>query len=226
MMPLGTPALTHVLFDVDGTLIDSRAAIVASYRHAFDAVLGVEFPQTDDEVRDLMAARLREACERVAGDRAAECEATYRAFYLETGSALVTPIPGARALLDGVVARGLAVGLVTNKGGERLAADLAHGGMEGFEWSAVVTAEDCAERKPHPMPIRLALRQAGAAPRATVYLGDGPHDLVAASASEVLGVGAAYGYYGRGSLAEHDSWAIIDAPGELLDVIDAAAGTG
>jgi phosphoglycolate phosphatase-like HAD superfamily hydrolase len=213
-------APTHVLLDVDGTLIDSRPAIVAAYRHAFAEVLGIEHPQTEAEVRALLSPRLQEACELVAGDRADACVAAYRAFYLEHGDDLVTAIPGAAGLLDGLVARGVRVGLVTNKGRERIGPDLRRAGLDGVPLAALVCAEDTLARKPDPEPILLAMHQCGCRPEAAMYVGDGPQDVLAARAAGTRAVGAAYGYYGRERLAAAGPEALISRPEELLDLID------
>ena len=69
-----------VLLDVDGTLIDSRAAILAAYRAAF-AATGVSFEEDDRSVARLLAQRVHEACVERAGDRAAACAQAYRDTY-------------------------------------------------------------------------------------------------------------------------------------------------
>jgi HAD superfamily hydrolase (TIGR01509 family) len=212
--------VTHVVFDVDGTLLDSRPAIVAAYRHAFGTVLGIEFPR-DDEVRALLAPRLREVCETHAGDRAAEVEAAYRSFYLERGDALVRAMPGAVELLEGLEKRGLAVALVTNKGRERLGPDLRRGGLDGFELAATVCSEDAVERKPHPEPFEVALRRCGVEAAAALYVGDGPQDVQAAKAAGSRVVGAAYGYYGAEALAPFEPTATIARADDLLELLPA-----
>jgi len=210
----------HVLFDVDGTLIDSRAAIVAAYRHAFRVVVGVEYPQTEAEIRALLAPRLREVCQAFAGSRATACEEAYRRFYLEATDGLVTAMPGVAETLAGLMARGLGIGLVTNKGRERLATDLERTGLAGIDLEPIVTAEDSAERKPDPRPIVIALERAGIGASQAVYVGDGPHDVAATAAVGVASVGATYGYYGRDLLAAAGAGALIEAPGELLELLD------
>lgn len=213
---------THILFDVDGTLIDSRPAIVAAYRHAFATVLGIEWPTTQNQVRELMAPRMQEVCAQVAGERGPECEVAYRAFYLEQADRLVTVLPGARELLDGLVDRGMAIGMVTNKGRERLGPDLRRAGLDHVPLAAVVCSEDTVDRKPHPAPLLAALGQAGCHPAAAMYVGDGPQDMLAAAGAGVRAIGAAYGYYGAERLREHEPHAIIERPEHLLALLDRA----
>jgi HAD superfamily hydrolase (TIGR01509 family) len=209
-----------VLFDVDGTLIDSRPAIVAAYRHAFNTVLGIEHPRSDDEVRELLAPRLREVCELVAGDQADACVEAYNRFYLEEAEELVAALPGTQELLAALVDRGIAIGLVTNKGRERIGPDLRRAGLDGFPLAAVICSEDTENRKPHPAPIEAALRRAGREPASAVYVGDGPQDVLAARAAGVPAVGAAYGYYGAAHLDAVTPDVLISAPGELLVHLD------
>ena len=215
--------VTHVLFDVDGTLIDSRQAIVAAYQHAFATVLGITYPRTDEDVLKLLAPRVSEVCEQIAGDRAEECVAAYAAFYLQGGDDLVQAMPGARDLLVGLVERHTAIAMVTNKGRERLAPDLRRAGLDDLPLAAVVCSEDTVERKPHPAPILLALQRASCDARTALYVGDGPQDMQAAAAAGVRAVGAGYGYYGTQRLMEYTPFAIIEQPERLLEILDLEA---
>ena len=216
---LGHVRFAHVLLDVDGTLIDSRAAIVAAYRHAF-AQVGVDYPTTDEQIARLLAQRLDEACLEVAGGDATECAGAYRAIYPDVSSALVTPLAGARELLEGLVERGIAISLVTNKGRERLGPDLEHAGLADIPIVAAVTADDSPERKPHPRPILICLDRAGCAPGDAIYVGDGPHDIQAARAAGVAAAAAAYGYYGLPELEAERPDIVIDRPQQLLAFLD------
>ena len=213
--------LRLALLDVDGTVIDSRAAILAAYRVAFTAV-GVPFAEDAPGVARLLAQRVGEAGAELAGDRAAACEQAYRDAYPVVSTSLVTALDGARELLDGLAARGIPIGFVTNKGRDRLGPDLALAGFGDLSLAVVVTAEDSAERKPHPRPIQIALERTGCPPAEALYLGDGPHDVRSARVAGVAAVGAAYGYYERAVLEAEDPDLVVDRPDELLGHIDAA----
>lgn len=214
--------ISHVFFDVDGTLIDSLPAIVGAYRHAFATVLGIDYPRSDDEVRAILAPRLDETCARVGGEQAGACADAYRAAYAEQAGELIRAMPGASELLEELVGRGIGVGIVTNKGGERLFQDLARARLDHVPFSAVVAAEHSVERKPHPRPLLLALEQAGCEASEAMYVGDGPHDIAAARAARMASVGVAFGYYGAARLAEHGPDAIIEALLDLLVVLEPA----
>lgn len=216
---IGEPlAATDVLLDLDGTLIDSRPAVAAAYRHAFSTVLN-DPSWREADVDELLVERLLEVCERVAGTRAAACASAYDQFYREHGDDLVRAFPGARELIDGLHARGIATSLVTNKGRTRLGADLRRARLTEGDFTAIVVAEDTVQRKPHPAPIQLALRRLGRSPEAAIYVGDGPHDIEAATAAGVAAVGVDYGYYGAAALRARAPLAVISSPLELLDLV-------
>lgn len=211
-----TQPLTHLFFDVDGTLIDSRAAIVAALRHAFGTVAGIRFPDGEEQVRWALAARIAETCGHVAPEHAAACEAAYHAYYRDRAGPMVAAFPGVRALLAELRRRGLRLGIVTNKGGARLGLDLDRAGLDRAVFSTVVCAEDTAQRKPHPEPIRLALRRLRAPTASSAYLGDGPHDVDAAGRAGIAALGAGYGYYGAAELRRHHADLILAGPADLL----------
>lgn len=209
-----------VLFDVDGTLIDSRPAIVAAYRHAFVTVVGLDYPRTEEEITAVFEPRLAEVCFRIGGSRGEECVSAYSSFYLEHCDGLVRPFVGALELLKELNKRGFAVGLVTTKGRERIRPDLRRAGLASVPFAAIVCAEDTVERKPHPAPLLLAMELAGAGPEESAYVGDGPHDMLAAVAAGVLAVGAGYGYYGPDRLAAAKPAAVLGEPADLFAVLE------
>lgn len=213
--------VTHVLFDFDGTLACTTPAVVECYRHAFAVVLGQDYPRTDDDMTEMLRARLRELCERKGGDRADELFRAFREHYVGPLDAPPTLYDGVLDMFDALRRRGVTVGLVTNK--TRLATEheIVRCGLDGVAFACRVTADDAARGKPDPLPLLLGLQALGCAPEETLYVGDGMHDIVAARRAGIRAVGAAYGDWGREQLAAENPAAVIDAPRQLVDVIDA-----
>jgi phosphoglycolate phosphatase-like HAD superfamily hydrolase len=190
----------HVMFDLDGTLVDTREAVEACYRHVFATVLEQEFPPAVIDGHVLYAMRPVEVFSVVAPDQMARCLDAYQQQYPAASTSMIL-FDGAREIIDAIRAAGRKPSLVTNKGLERTLIDLARAGIEPGSFVAVVTAEDTTERKPHPAPILLGLERAGAAARDAVYIGDGPHDVVAAHAAGVRAIAVTYGFYTRAELS-------------------------
>jgi phosphoglycolate phosphatase len=167
----GKSSIEAVLFDWDGTLIDSYDADSAAYLGVFREM---SIPWGLDELALHYAPDGRHIYRAAKLPRARWEEATqvWRKNYDYRRSRLVT---GARRVLA-VVARRHRLGLVTS--GDR---DRVHRQLRKFRltrmFAARVCAEDTAHKKPHPAPLRLALREMSLQASVCVYVGDSPHDL-------------------------------------------------
>jgi phosphoglycolate phosphatase-like HAD superfamily hydrolase len=204
----------YVLFDLDGTLVDTRAAVVGSYTRVFREKLDSIFPPENFPIADLFAMRPVEVFAIVAPDRIEELHAAYRDAY-PLCTHLVKVFEGIRDLVLGLVADSRSVSVVTNKGLERTLIDLSVAGIAPETFSAIVTAEDTVERKPHPAPILLGLSRLGAEAADAVYVGDGPQDILAARAAGLSAVAVTYGFYDAASLSPHAPDVLADSVAEL-----------
>lgn len=215
----------HVLFDLDGTLIDSRAGIVATYRHVFDVLLHTSFPEDEVSLQEVLAMRPAEVFTRYRHGDVEACLRHYNNYYTRHGATHVQPYSGVREMLSGLATRGFSIGIVTNKGRERAMLDLRNTGLiEIGSLTALIGAEQTVERKPHPAPLLAALGATERPADRTIYVGDGPHDVLSARSAGIASVGVSYGYYSEQALREVGADAIVARPLELLDLVDAAAG--
>ncbi len=213
----------HVLFDLDGTLIDSRPAIVSTYRHVFDAMLQLPFPVDDTSLREVLAMRPAEVFARYRRDDIEACLQGYNSYYMQHGAAHVQPYAGVREMLSGLAARGFSVGIVTNKGRDRAILDLRNTRLIDVDTlTALIGAEQTVERKPHPAPLLAALGATDRPAERTIYVGDGPHDVLSARRAGIASIGVSYGYYPEQSLRDAGADAIVSSPLELLELVDAA----
>jgi len=200
---------THVLFDLDGTLVDSRKAVAAAYTLVFEERLALHFPPPGIATGDIYAMRPVELFARFAPDRVDELHQAYQDAYPAAAAQCLTLFDGADRLIHGLVKAGRRPSLVTNKGLARTLIDLARAGIDTDWFEAIVTAEDTPERKPHPAPIRLGLQRAGGDADDAIYVGDGPQDVLAARACGMPVIAVTYGFYPEAALAElePDAWA-------------------
>lgn len=209
-----------VLFDWDGTLVDSKKAILQSYRDATGKVLGRAFPDTPEEVALILPMRAQESFPMLAGDRADPAELTqaYHDAYMVNSEQFAGAFAGTRSTLDAIVASGVTVGIVTSKSRDRVDSDMARFGLEGM-FATIVSGDLSAERKPHPGPVLDAMRQLGVEPSQVLFVGDGPQDVIAGRAAGTLTVACTYGFHGREECAaEHPDY-LIDAIEDLLPIL-------
>jgi pyrophosphatase PpaX len=207
-----------VLFDLDGTLIDSGPIIMASMRHASIAVLGREpdeekvraaigGPGLVAQMRDLDAARVDELVD------------AYRAHNEPLHDTLET-FPGIPELLRTLLDRGHRLGIVTAK---RVATvRLAYARFPVLEdaMEVLVGAEDTERHKPAPDPVLEALARLGAAPADAAYVGDSPFDIRAGKAAGVRAIGVGWGgIHPAERLAQEGPDALVATPEELLAIL-------
>lgn len=214
----------HVLFDLDGTLVDTRAAVECCYRKVFANTLMQPFPPTGLPA-DLYAMRPAEVFNLVAPDRAEELYEAYRTNYPHCTDQ-VRVFEGTTDLIHDLIADGRKPSLVTNKGIERTLIDLSVAGISPDDFAAIVTAEDTVDRKPHPAPILLGLERAGAQASDAIYVGDGPQDVLAARAAGMECIAVTYGFYDLEELASHDPAEIAGSIAELGEKLGLRSSRG
>ena len=206
-----------VLFDLDGTVIDSGAIILASMRHAAKEVLGAEVP--DEE---LMAAvggpGLEAQMHALAPDRVEELVTVYRAHNEPLHDELVC-CPGIDDVLVQLRDEGRRLGIVTAK--RRTTVELAFAKVPlGHLFETVVGGDETERHKPDPAPLLLALERLGAGPNEAAYVGDAPFDIQAAKAAGLFSVAVAWGgIHARERLEAEEPDAVVDTAEELLAVL-------
>jgi pyrophosphatase PpaX len=202
-----------VLFDLDGTIVDSGWMILASYRHATTTVLGREFP---DEVlmARVGAGHLEEQMREFDAEKATELAHAYREFYAPLHSELQA-FPGMLGLLEKLDEEGRRLGVVSAKRHDVV--QLAFDALGFGERMDVVVGSDEAPRgKPYPDQILVALERLGADPDDTAYVGDAPFDVAAAKAAGVHAIGVTWGgIHARERMEAEGPDAVVDTAGEL-----------
>jgi pyrophosphatase PpaX len=201
-----------VLFDLDGTVIDTGPIILASMRHAAETVVGGEY--TDAQLMQAVGGPGLEA-QMVAldPDRVEELVRVYRA-HNEPLHDTIDCCAGMEDVLVRLKDEGRRLGIVTAK--RRATVDLAFARLPiEHLFDVVVGGDETAEHKPHPAPLLLALERLGVRPEETAYVGDSPFDMQAARAAGLAAIGVSWGgIHAADKLADADI--VVDSAEELL----------
>jgi 2-phosphoglycolate phosphatase len=219
---LKKPAIRAVLFDLDGTLLDTApdlirvlnqvrreqhrdplpyAIVRTQVSHGSSGLIRLGFPDLSGHALETLRLRLLE----LYGQQ------------LAVGTQL---FEGCRQVLDTLKVRGLPWGIVTNKPGFLTDPLLVELGLHG-EAGSVVSGDTLPQRKPHPAPLLLAASHLAVQPGHCLYVGDAERDVQAARAAGMPVLVARYGYLGPAD--DPESWqpdALIDNPVQIIDWLD------
>jgi pyrophosphatase PpaX len=211
------PQLRTVLFDLDGTLIDSVRLILDSYHHTL-AAHGLP-PRTDADWLEGIGTPL--SVQFAAWHDSGLLDAliaTYREYNLKHHDRMVTVYPGVVDVIQELKREGLATGLVTSKNRSGAVRGLTLARLESL-MDVLVCADEVDNPKPHPEPVEKAVRLLDADPAATIYVGDSIHDMRSGRAAGVRTAAVLWGPFGRSHLegAQPDYW--LEKPDDLLAVV-------
>ena len=206
-----------VLFDLDGTLVDTIEMIMASHRHATAVVLGEALP--DDVLRRNIGIPLKDQMEEYAPGRVPELLDEYRRHNALVHDEMIREYPGTEAALAALAALGLRLGIVTSKSGPVAQRGLDRFGLGRF-FEVVVAFEDTEIHKPEPEPVLEASRRLGLSPDRCAYVGDSPHDMAAGAAAGAVTIGALWGPFPGPVLAEKPDFTAAS----IADVVSLFSG--
>lgn len=214
--------LNLVIFDVDGTLIDSQEFIVAAMERAFGST---EQPlPSRAEVLGVVGLSLQEAIARLApGQDAAALAARYKEAFIalraQTGGEAMAPLyPGARAVIEALHAQPeILLGVATGKA--RRGLDHAFAAHDLDRFFVTRQTADHHPSKPHPAMIEAALAETGVAPRRAAMVGDTTYDIEMARTAGVLPIGVAWGYHAPEALVAAGAARVIDDFADLPGVL-------
>jgi phosphoglycolate phosphatase len=208
-----------VVFDLDGTLVDTLADIAAAMNRALERLGLPTHPR--ERYRGWVGHGALDLCRRAAPPEAAGlCErlaGEYRRCYGAAPVVEARPYPGMTALVDRLAADGRALAVLSNKPHELVTAIVAELFPQRF--AAVHGHRDGAARKPDPEPARAILRELGVEPPQAAMVGDSTLDIGTARAAGMRAIAVTWGFRPAAELAAASPDACVARPEELLDLL-------
>lgn len=221
--------LKLVVFDCDGTLVDSQHMIVAAMNRAFSTHSLTLLPR--EKVLSIVGLSLEEAIAKLLPQEDSATvslvKESYRQafFHLREDPSLHEPLfPGAKETLDLLAARDdVLLGVATGKSQRGLRSILElHDIRDHF---MTLQTADTHPSKPHPSMMHQAMKDAGVAADQTVVFGDTSYDIVMGVESGAQAVGVSWGYHDRGELVSHGASHVLDSFGEVVPYLETIWGT-
>jgi len=182
----GFSHINTVLFDLDGTLLDSNDCIIDSWRYTVRSLTGRDI--TDEEVFQTFGEMLPESTRRIMPDVDTEYAMNFfRSYQREIFLDRIKLFDGTEEVLRALKAAGYKVALVTSRLKSSTERGLAHFGIDSL-FDAVLTASDIDKFKPDPAPIFAILEMIGSRPEEAILIGDTASDIEAGRAAGVITV--------------------------------------
>jgi pyrophosphatase PpaX len=205
-----------VLFDLDGTIIDTNELIIQSFLHTFEGI--TPQPVTREHIIPNMGRPLVEQMQFFSGrDIVDDLVQKYRTFNIDRHDELVTEFPGVRETLGKLQAAGIKMGIVTSKVRITSEMGLKLCGLYDY-FDVIVTVQDVERAKPDPEGIRKALKELGSEKEGAVMVGDSHYDIEAAHNAGIPSVAVGWSMKGIPYLKQYNPTFIIDDIRELLRI--------
>jgi pyrophosphatase PpaX len=207
-----------ILFDLDGTLVDSIELIVAAAMNAFASRPGPS--PSEAQIRNTIGRPLPTTFGPwlVDDDDLPFLISKYRAYQLEHHDRLTNAYEGIVDAVAALHASGHPMGIVTSKVGFMAERALVHTGLASY-MRCIIASDSTTKHKPDPEPVLLGLERLAAAPEDAIFVGDSPYDMQAARAAGVHALGVAWGAFTIQTLVDAGAEAVIQRPDELIPYV-------
>ncbi|WML46008.1 pyrophosphatase PpaX [Neobacillus sp. PS3-40] len=211
-----TTKITTLLFDLDGTLIDTNDLIITTFLHTLDKYYPSKYKRED--VLPFMGPTLQETFEGIDPDRVEEMILDYRTFNLANHDLLVKEFEGVLETIQILQEKGFKLGIVSTKIYDTVLKGMKLTKLDPF-FNVIVAMEHVSKVKPDPEPIFNALKQLGSTPEETIMVGDNYHDILAGKNAGTKTAGVSWSAKGREYIAKYEPDYILENMKDLLIIL-------
>lgn len=204
-----------ILFDLDGTLIDTNELIIASFMHTFEHY-GKELSR--NEAIEFIGPPLKDTLHQIDPDQVEEMVKTYREHNLYHHDNYVTAFPNVVETIDQLKKNNFKLGIVTTKMNRTVEMGLKVTGLSKY-FETIITLDDVTHAKPHPEPVLKAMQELDASANSTLMIGDNHHDIDAGKNAGVQTAGVAWSLKGKEKLSEYKPTYMLDDMQDLLKIL-------
>ncbi|UII55573.1 pyrophosphatase PpaX [Cytobacillus spongiae] len=213
--------INTVLFDLDGTLINTNELIIASFLHTLENYYPNRYKRED--VLPFMGPTLIETFEAINKDQVEEMVQTYREYNLANHDQLVTEFEGVYETVKVLSEKGYKLAVVTTKMLNTALRGLKLTGLDPF-FEVVVALDHVEKAKPDPEPIYKALDLLGSKPEEAIMVGDNHHDILGGKNAGTKTAGVAWTIKGREHLMSFEPDVMLEKMPDLLYVLEGKQG--
>jgi pyrophosphatase PpaX len=208
--------ITTILFDLDGTLIDTNELIISTFLHT----LGKFYPNKykREDVLPFLGPTLHETFGAMDAERVEEMVTDYRKYNVENHDLMVKEFEGVFETIVALKEKGYKLAIVTTKREDVSLKGLRLTKLDQF-FDVIVAYDHVKKVKPDPEPIMLALEKLGSTPEETLMVGDNFHDILAGKNAGTITAGVAWSIKGRDYIAKYEPDYILENMADLLSLL-------
>lgn len=213
--------ITTLLFDLDGTLIDTNELIISSFLHTLERYYPGQYKRED--VLPFNGPSLTETFSKINLEKAEEMIEVYQVHNRAHHDSLVTEFPGVYETIRRLKESGFKLGIVTTKRPDVVEMGLRLTKLKPF-FDTVITFADVTHTKPDPEPVQKALDSLGSLPDEALMVGDNYHDILGGKNAGTKTVGVAWSLKGKDYLQTFEPDYMLDSIEELLEIVGVEKG--
>ena len=206
-----------VLFDLDGTLLNTNDLIIKSFQETFKHY----YPQrafTLQEIIDCIGPTLEQTAMKYYPQNIEEMVQMYRYHYVIHHDELITIYPGIEEMIKSLKELGLKLAIVTSKKRDMTIKAMEHTKILDY-FDLIISSDEVINPKPHQEPIELALKGLNLLKEEVIMVGDNSHDIECANHANVKSVGVGWALKGADYLRDFNPTYIIKTANELIEII-------
>lgn len=208
--------ITTILFDLDGTLINTNELIIASFTETLNHYYPGQYHRED--ILPFIGPSLIETFSAIDEERAEEMIEFYRKHNWENHDLLVTQFDGVYEAIESLKQDGFKLAIVTTKKRNVVEKGLKLCNLEQF-FEVVVTIDDVTNVKPNPEPLLLALKQLNSQPSEAIMVGDNYHDIDGGKNAGTYTAGVAWSIKGKEFLQSFNPDYMLDTMADLRKIL-------
>lgn len=210
--------INTVLFDLDGTLINTNELIIESFLHTLNSYYPGKYNRED--VLPFIGPTLYDTFTNIDPEKVEEMVTVYRKFNHEQHDNLVTQYETVFETVQTLKEKGFKLGIVTTKIRDTVNMGLTLTKLGQF-FDVVVTLDDVEHAKPHPEPVLLALKKLDSSPEEAIMVGDNHHDVEAGKNAGTKTAGVSWSIKGREYISSHNPDYLLERMSDLLAIVGA-----
>lgn len=208
--------ITTLLFDLDGTLIDTNELIIQSFLHTLEQYYPGDYKRED--VLPFMGPTLTETFASMNEEKVEEMTDVYRTFNLANHDALVTEFEGVKETVATLKEKGFKLGIVTTKRLAVVKKGLALTKLDSY-FDVIVAIDHVTKPKPDPEPVLKALEQLDSKPEEAIMVGDNFHDIVGGKNAGTKTAGVVWSLKGKDFLEQYNPDYMLENMRDLLEIV-------